>query len=756
MTSSTNNLRIIIIDDNPEIHKDFIKILATDQSSVEVLNDLEKALFAQEDIKPAQLILPHFEIDTVSQGQEGVEYIKKALKGGKPYALAFVDVRMPPGWDGIETIKHIWELDRDMQIVICTAYSDYSWEETIDELGVSDNLLILKKPFDNVSVRQLACALTKKWQLMQESREHTESLEKHIQERTDSLQKSLSLTRATLESSTDGILVVDSADKVIDFNKNFVTLWKISSSIMDLKDNKIIVEYVSEQLQDPKEFLANIQKIKSHPEEKKFDVLKFIDGRVFERYSQPHKVNRKTVGRVWSFRDVTKRVYLEEKLEYQATHDTLTDLPNRALLSDRINQAIAAAKRDHTFVGVLFFDLDRFKLINDSLSHEAGDELLKSFAKRIKESIREGDTLSRIGGDEFVMVLPNLHKEEEAMSIANKVLLLMQSPFLIAKRKVIVTASIGISLYPKDGKNSDELLKNADLAMYRSKESGSNQFQFYTDDLNKQSLEYLEKETELRQAITKNELFLCYQPQVKLTTGEIVAVEALIRWQHPKKGLLLPMDFIPLAEETGLIIPIGEWVLRTACLQNKAWQDSGFPPIRVAVNLANQQLKQPDLVAMIRNVLQETGLDPQYLEIELTENVLINNIEVINRIHEIKEMGMKIALDDFGTGYTNINYLKQIPLNSLKLDKSIIDNIDSNRSDEVIMQAIIAMASSLNFEVLAEGVETQKQLDCLKTVNCENIQGFYFSKPLLSQDIEELLKKPDSFKTQENTYIKAV
>ena len=663
---------------------------------------------------------------------------------------------MPPGWDGIETIKHIWELDRDMQIVICTAYSDYSWEETIDELGVNDNLLILKKPFDNVSVRQLACALTKKWQLMQESREHTESLEKHIQERTDSLQKSLSLTRATLESSTDGILVVDSADKVTDFNRNFVTLWKISSSIMDLKDNKIIVEYVSEQLQDPKEFLANIQKIKSHPEEKKFDVLKFVDGRVFERYSQPHKVNGKTVGRVWSFRDVTKRVYLEEKLEYQATHDTLTDLPNRALLSDRINQAIAVAKRDHTFVGVLFFDLDRFKLINDSLSHEAGDELLKSFAKRIKESIREGDTLSRIGGDEFVMVLPNLHKEEEAMSIANKVLLLMQSPFLIAKRKVIVTASIGISLYPKDGKNSDELLKNADLAMYRSKESGSNQFQFYTDDLNKQSLEYLEKETELRQAITKNELFLCYQPQVKLTTGEIVAVEALIRWQHPKKGLLLPMDFIPLAEETGLIIPIGEWVLRTACLQNKAWQDSGFPPIRVAVNLANQQLKQPDLVAMIRNVLQETGLDPQYLEIELTENVLINNIEVINRIHEIKEMGMKIALDDFGTGYTNINYLKQIPLNSLKLDKSIIDNIDSNRSDEVIMQAIIAMASSLNFEVLAEGVETQKQLDCLKTVNCENIQGFYFSKPLLSQDIEELLKKPDSFKTQENTYIKAV
>lgn len=755
MTSSTNNLRILIIDDNPEIHKDFIKILTADQSSIETLDDLEKELFDQNP-KSQQLILPHFEMDTVSQGQEGVEYIKKALKEGRPYALAFVDVRMPPGWDGIETIKHIWELDRDIQVVICTVYSDYSWEETIDQLGVSDNLLILKKPFDNISVRQLACALTKKWQLMQESRYHTESLEKHIQERTDSLQKSLSLTRAILESSTDGILVVDNVDKIIDFNKNFVTLWKVPSSVLGLKDNKIILEYVSKQLQDPQKFLGDIKQINNHPEEKKLDILKFVDGRVFERYSQPHKVNGKTVGRVWSFRDVTKRIYLEEKLEYQATHDALTDLPNRVLLSDRINQAIAAAKREHNLVGVLFFDLDRFKLINDSLSHEAGDELLKSFAKRVKESIREGDTLARIGGDEFVMVLPNLHKEEEAMSIANKILILMQSPFLIAKRKVTVTASIGICLYPKDGKNSDELLRNADLAMYRSKESGSNQFQFYTDDLNKQSLEYLEKETELRQAITHSELFLCYQPQVKLSTGDIVAVEALIRWQHPQKGLLLPMDFIPLAEETGLIIPMGEWVLRTACHQNKIWQESGLPPIRVAVNLANQQLKQPDLVETIESILKETGLKPQYLEIELTENVLINNIEVVNRIHELKEMGMQIALDDFGTGYTNINYLKQIPLDSLKIDKSLMDHIDSSRSDEVIMQAIIAMAGSLNFEVLAEGVETQKQLDCLKTVNCENIQGFYFSKPLLSQDIEDLLKNPDSFKTQSKPYVKAV
>jgi diguanylate cyclase (GGDEF)-like protein len=753
--ASKDNLRIIIIDDNPEIHKDFIKILAADHDSLEVLDTLEQELFGKTE-QPQELALPHFEIDTVTQGQEGVEHIRKALSEGRPYALAFVDIRMPPGWDGIETIKHIWELDRDIQVVICTAYSDYSWEETIEELGVNDNLLILKKPFDNISVRQLACALTKKWQLMQDSRQHMQSLEKHIQERTDSLQKSLSLTRATLDSSTDGILVVDGEERVVDYNKNFIDLWKIPASVLESKDNKVIVEYVSEQLQDPREFLKIIKEINNHPEEKKLDTLNFTDGRIFERYSQPHKVNGKTVGRIWSFRDVTKRVYLEKKLEYQATHDALTDLPNRVLLNDRINQAIAIAKREHTLVGVLFFDLDRFKLINDSLSHQAGDELLKAFAKRVKESIREGDTLARIGGDEFVMVLPNLHKEAEAVNIANKVLNLLKEPFIIAKRKINITSSIGISLYPKNGTTFEELLKNADLAMYRSKEAGANQFQFYTESLNKKGAEYLERVAELRQALTTNELFVCYQPQVKLATRNIVAVEALVRWQHPKKGLLLPMDFIPLAEDAGLIIPMGEWVLRTACLQNKKWQDKGLPPIRVAVNLANQQIKQPNLVETIKNVLKETGLSPEYLEIELTENVLINNLEVINRIQELKAMGIQIALDDFGTGYTNINYLKKIPLNSLKIDKSLIDNIDINRSDEVIMKAIMAMADSLNFQVLAEGVETQKQLDCLRNINCETIQGFYFSKPLISEEIEKLLQNPDSFKPSEESYIKVV
>ena len=756
-----HNLRVLIIDDNPEIHKDFIKVLtnpASSSSSSTSLNDLEKELFDEPTDRSSSQIstLPIFEIDTVSQGQEGVLYIKKALEEGRPYALAFVDIRMPPGWDGVETIQHIWELDRDIQVVICTAYSDYSWEETIEKLGITDNLLILKKPFDHISVRQLACALTKKWQLMQEYRDYTSSLEKRIQERTHSLQTSLSVTRATLESSTDGIVVVDHQDKIIDFNGNFVQLWNIPCSILKLQDHKVILEYISEQLENPKEFLESVQEINKHLEEKKLDVLKFSDGRIFERYTQPHKFEGKTAGRVWSFRDITQRISLERKLEHQATHDALTDLPNRALMRDRLNQAIARAKRNHSLVCILFFDLDRFKLINDSLGHEAGDDLLKAFSKRIKDNIREEDTFARIGGDEFIMILPNLHKEEEAITIASKILQSLRPSFVIAKRPLTVTASIGISIYPKDGHTTDELLRNADLAMYHSKEAGTNQFQFYTNDLNQQSLEYLEKTEELRSALKNEEFFLCYHPQVSLVTGEVIAAEALVRWNHPQKGLVLPLDFIPLAEETGLIVPLGEWVLKTACRQNKLWQESGLPPLRIAVNLAQQQLKRPELVKTIQTILEETGLEPHYLEIELTENVLANNEEIASRLYELKDLGIHLALDDFGTGYTNISYLKSIPLNSLKIDKSLIDHIDSNRSDEVILQAIIAMANSLNFEILAEGVETQKQLDYLRLTQCQTVQGFYFTKPLLAEEIPDFLKDSHQQNETQRSVLKIV
>jgi diguanylate cyclase (GGDEF)-like protein len=736
------HLRILIIDDNPEIHRDFIKILTSNRENTQ-LDSLEKQIFddSQEKTTGQKISLPLFEIDTVSQGQEGVEYINRALKEGNPYSLAFVDIRMPPGWDGIETIKHIWELDRDIQIVICSAYSDYTWEDTVRELGTNDNLLILKKPFDNIAVRQLACALTKKWQLTQESRIYTKYLEKAVDERSDSLQQSLSLIRATLESSTDAILVLDKNESIVDYNNKLIEMWQFPQSLLETQNNKIILEYVINALESPEEFHTKLLQLREKPDAITIDVVKLKNGNIYERYSQPHKLNDKTIGRVWSFHDITRRAHLESKLEYQATHDALTNLPNRVLLMDRLLQGISQCERNNTQSAVLFFDLDRFKLINDSLNHEAGDELLKIISKRLKSNSRESDTLVRLGGDEFVLILTNITKSDQIARIARKLLAIIKEPLVIAKREIITTASIGICVCPKDGVTVEDLLRNADLAMYKAKESGGNNFQFYTPELNQQSLLRFERETELRHAIQNDEFFLCYQPQLNLETNVISGVEALIRWNHPKYGLMLPIDFIPFAEETGLIIPIGEWVLRTACKQNKAWQDQGYPKIYIAVNVANQQFRQPNFVSFIKSILEETGLEPQYLEIELTENIIIGNIDEINKIEEIKNYGIRIALDDFGTGTNTLNYLRKIPVDRLKIDQSFVHNIGQNRNDDVLIRAIISMANSLDLEVVAEGVETSTHLNFLKQQECQQAQGYYFSKPLIKEDIERYFKE---------------
>lgn len=738
-TKTNDEFRIIIIDDNPEIHHDFIKILTNSPSSS--LNSLKQQIFSQ---NKDQITLPQFQIDTASQGKEGYERIAEAIKQGKPYALAFVDIRMPPGWDGIETIKHIWELDKTIQIVICTAYSDYSWEETIAQLGKSDNLLILKKPFDFIAVRQLASALTKKWQLFQESKQYTASLEQRIQERTETIQQSLSRLRATLESSTDGILVIDNNNNVVDFNKKFFSMWGIPERLEKEKSFDLFINYFKNELLSPNDFLADILDLKMDPEKIIINTIKFKNERIFEYYSQPQKLDDKTIGRVYSFRDITERAELENKLKYQANHDSLTKLPNRVLLQEVINRSISECFQTNEMFAILFFDLDRFKLINDSLSHAAGDDLLTTLAKRLESAIRSCDMVARLGGDEFVIVVKNITNEKNVRDIAENLLEVISSPFILDNREITITTSIGVSIFPKDGKTTDILLRNADAAMYLAKKNGANHYQFYSEDLNRESLEFLEKEMQLRQAIARNEFFLLYQPQMDIKQDKLVAVEALVRWQHPEKGLILPIDFIPLAEETGLIIPIGEWVLKTACKQNKDWQDAGLPPIRVAVNITTQQLNQYNLVDFVKKVLNETELEPKYLELELTENSIVSNTSAINTINTLKELGIHIALDDFGTGYSGLSYLKNLQLDRLKIDRSFVKNIQINRGDEVIIQAIITMAHSLNLEVLAEGVETEAQMDFLKNLKCGEIQGYYFNKPLSSSDLEKVLKDPQN------------
>lgn len=730
--------KIMIIDDNPEIHHDFVKILTPVEASTH-LQDLKSKVFGGSEEKKSPL--PQFQIDTATQGQEGFEKIKKGFEQKDPYALAFVDIRMPPGWDGIETIKHIWKVDPNIQIVICTAFSDYTWEETVEELGTTDNLLVLKKPFDVIAVRQLAAALTKKWRLMQEVKTYTESLERNIEEKTTSLRQSLSLTRSTLESSTDGIVVVSHEGNIIDYNKRFVELWKIPPSVLNTKNYNLIVEYVLDQVKESEAYIQKLKEINENPKEIYLGLINFKDDRVYEQYTQPHTLEGQVIGRVWSFRDITTRAQLERKLILQATHDALTGLPNRILLFDRIQQAITEAKRNNKIVGILFFDLDRFKLVNDSLSHHAGDKLLKAVAQRLKKTLRAEDTIARQGGDEFVVVIKNLKRETEIEKISKKILSTFKKPFNISNRKITVGASAGITFYPNDGKTADTLLRNADLAMYRSKTLGGNQTQLYSPTLNKENLLRLERENELQEALKKKEFFLCYQPQFDVSNNKIMAIEALIRWQHPRYGVLLPIDFIPIAEETGLIIPIGEWVLREACRQNKIWQQQGLPSFRIGVNVASQQLKQRDFPEFIKNVITEAGLKPENLEVEVTENVIISNPEVISTINEISKLGIKIALDDFGTGNSTLSSLNKVHVDRLKIDRSFIESINVSNSDEVIIQAIIDMSRSLNYEVLAEGVETQKQLDFLKKNKCEVIQGFYFGYPLTSDEFEKLVRK---------------
>ena len=737
-------LRIIIIDDNPAIHQDFINVLTKNNPS-QLLKKLDDALFGDlhsiQNFDTQEYQLPEFQFDTAIQGQEGIEKIKMAVELGNPYAIAFVDIRMPPGWDGLETVERLWEIDNEIQVVICTAYSDYSWEETIQKLGVKDNLLILKKPFDTIVVRQLAYALSRKWLLAKEAKSHTELLRKMVEERTESLLHSLSLLRATIESSADGILVLDLNKKIVDYNRQFVIMWSISESILSIKDGNLLFECMVEKLQFPDEFLNHIQYLYKNDDESSVQIIQFVNKKIFECCSQPHRVNGVTIGRVWSFHDITQQSYLQKKLEYQASHDSLTDLPNRVLFNDRIEQAIATASRHNSNFAILFLDLDRFKLVNDSLSHLIGDELLKSVAGRLSSLVRKVDTLARLGGDEFVMIIPELAQEGSIVNVAQKILMSFEKPFLVAERELTMNASIGISVYPVDGIDICTLLRSADLAMYQAKEQGGNQFKFYTSILNNQSQHRRSQEEELRRALVNKEFFLVYQPQLDINTHHLLSVEALIRWQHPEKGEVLPLDFIPAAEESGLIIAIGEWVIREVCQQIITWRKNGLPYLRVAVNVSTQQLKQFNFATTIKNILREYKVKPKYLEIELTENVIITHTEVMQMIKQLKEIGITIILDNFGAGSSSLNYLKQIQIDRLKIDQTFVQNISKVRSNDVVIEAIMTMARSLNFKVVAEGVETQKQINFLKAQHFEQAQGYFFSKPLSPQLVEAFFKK---------------
>ena len=439
--------------------------------------------------------------------------------------------------------------------------------------------------------------------------------------------------------------------------------------------------------------------------------------------------------------DITERKKAEGEIQQLAYYDTLTGLPNRTLCQDRLRQAIAQAHRERRMVGVLILDLDRFKSVNDTLGHLYGDRVLKLVAGRLSGLLRESDTVGRLGGDEFVLILTAVSQAQDIHEIAAKILSEVAVPLRLDLHEVFTTGSIGVAVYPMDGEDVHALLKNADIAMYKAKELDKNNYQFFSTEMNVQIMERIMLEASLRRALAGSEFFLVYQPQIEVNTGRIIGMEVLIRWRHPDLGMIEPDTFISVAEETGLILPIGEWVLRTACARNKAWQDAGFVKLRMAVNVSARQFKQKNLVETIEGVLAETGLDPEYLELELTESTIMTNaLDAAQTLRRLKAMGVSLSIDDFGTGYSSLSYLKHFAMDRLKIDQSFVHEISTNPDDAAIAEAIIAMGHSLNLKVIAEGVELKGQLEFLRSKNCDEIQGYLLSRPLSEVAFTEILR----------------
>ena len=439
-----------------------------------------------------------------------------------------------------------------------------------------------------------------------------------------------------------------------------------------------------------------------------------------------------------------ERKQSEDRIHFLANHDALTGLPNRALLKDRLSQALLYAQRYDRWVTVVFVDLDNFKIVNDSLGHNAGDELLKTVASRMVGCVRASDTVVRLGGDEFVVLLLDQPKSVDIISeTVQKLRAAIARPVNVDGHDLRVTSSIGIANYPNDGMDVDVLLANADAAMYRAKEIGRDNFQYYTPALNTKAHEKFVLQEELRNAVANSEFILIYQPQVDLRSGRIFAVEALIRWKHPTLGMVPPIKFIPIAEETGLIVPIGDWVLHEACRQNKAWQDAGLPHVGVSVNVSARQFREKNLIARVVSALTDSGLEAKYLELELTESLIMQDVEqAVQTMKELQDLGVHLSIDDFGTGYSSLSALKNFPVARLKIDKSFISDLPINENDKAVASAVISFGQKLNLRVIAEGVETDDQVAFLRENNCDEMQGYHFSKPVAAQAIEELLKAP--------------
>jgi diguanylate cyclase (GGDEF)-like protein/PAS domain S-box-containing protein len=561
----------------------------------------------------------------------------------------------------------------------------------------------------------------------------------------NSLHNTVSLLASTLESSNDGIVVINFQGEVVVYNNKFLEMWRIPGEVIAERNVPTLIEHIKPQLKDAEKFIRETAELYQDPLATCLLNIEFKDGRVFERYSQPQFLEGKPVGRVCAFRDITERVRAEEKLLHYARHDTLTNLPNRAEFMNHLELAIRRAEREKNYrFAVLFLDLDRFKVINDSLGHVVGDKLLVAIAGRLKNCVRPRDVVARLGGDEFTVLLNRSGEDHDVTRVAERIQNALCEPFRVDGYEVFTSASIGVIVSDEIVRQPEDFLRDADTAMYRAKESGKARYEIFDHAMHVRNMSLLRVENDLRKALDRKEFRVFYQPIVNLETGEIEELEALIRWQHPEYGLIAPNEFISVAEETGLIIPIGKWILEEACRQITVWQNL-FPrvkPLSVSVNLSAKQLMHPALTAQVREILAKTGLKARYLNLEVTETTVMDHSETATSVlNDLSALGISLSTDDFGTGYSSLSYLHRFPFNRLKIDRSFINKMDSDEKSGEIVRTILMLAQNLHLEAVAEGIETEEQLRQLQALGCQYGQGFLLSKPVAVAEAGKLLTK---------------
>ena len=650
--------------------------------------------------------------------------------------LLLLDLNMPDK-DGVEVMKHINNNDINTTVIVVSGETTFEAAENALKYGAYD---YIRKPY---SIEGLLNVLKNAFK-----KRHLEYENKAMQLR---LLKSEHLHRYIVNISPDIVYILNSEGcftfinermkNTLGYDKSDI-IGKHYSSIV-YGDDLEIAKYTFNERRTGKRATVNVElrlKCKDGMGIRTFDtrllptminsfgIYKSMDG------------NEKFVGTYGIARDVTEKKKSEKIIHFQAYHDNLTRLPNRTLLRDRLVQAISHAKRYNHKLSVMFLDLDRFKNINDTLGHMVGDKLLQAVAERLKKCLREADTLARIGGDEFTILLPEIQDRHDSEIIAQKIIDTLKTPFDLGETEIHVTTSIGIANYPGDGETIESLLKHADIAMYAIKNKGKDGYQFYTENMHDEVSAHLALENDLRRAITNNQFRLHYQPQVDANTHEIIALEALIRWDHPERGTIMPSEFISFCEETGLIQAIGDWILENVCQDLQVWNKMDFDMPRVAVNMSAKQFNQPDIVDKIKTTLKQYDITGDMLELEITENVLMDDIEnVISILNQLSSMGVKIAIDDFGTGYSSLNYLQKLPIDTLKIDRSFVNSMENDEGSRSIIKAVIAMAKGLKLHIISEGVEELGQMEQLKALGCYGMQGFLFSPPISMDSVTDLL-----------------